>query len=66
MRLAKFKSNLGFNLRCVVWPGFGGRFFIHVREGPMQQGWADFLEMLNEFIQKKGELKRSLKGARSV
>lgn len=50
MRLSKFKSKMGWNLRCVVWPATGGRFFIHVPEGTAQQGWTEFLGMINSFI----------------
>lgn len=49
MRLSKLKNNIGWNLRCVVWPATGGRFYIHVPEGAAQ-GWNEFLEMLNNCI----------------
>lgn len=57
MRLSKLKSNTSWNLRCVVWPATGGRCFIHVPEGSAQQGWNEFLNMVNNFINRIGSSK---------
>lgn len=38
IRISKLKTKAGWNLRCVVWPTSGGRFYIHVPEGVAQHG----------------------------
>lgn len=49
-RLSKFRSNSGWVLRCVVWPTFDGRFYIHVHSVVSYYGWKSFVEMMSGFL----------------
>lgn len=50
-QLSKFRTSSGWIMRCVVWPVSGGRYYIHIPMGPLEQGWLSFHRKL------KGSLK---------